>query len=629
MKKALFCLLIALMLMPAMSMAQKQSKDGSVVVITKDTTVCDSLVWAVNGVTYKMTDAIYYRKNSDTAYLLNLTVAHSTKEDIVLFPSCSYMHGRDLLNSDTTIVDSLLSLNRCDSVVTLILGFTHKNYDTTSVVTCHTYNFGGKSLNESGKYFDTTRNETLACDSIHVLMLSVLDTMKRTIDVEKCGAYRWLVKDSIYTASTTDTAFVAATNATACDSLLTLNVNITFMRDTVRASACGEYKIQRRNQTVTTSGEYFDTVISSSCPTYRVYELNITPLRTSRIDTNVEACTRLSMTFSRENRDVLKYTDLVTGREIIEDNVPQGLVFNNNSRATIHYGSKTPEKCFDSTIIVNVNIHRTGRSIHNEEACMTYKWTYVIDRPDTTWIYDTIWAYDTTWTDELKTVIDHIDSTVAERQKNGYSGIDIIHDSVRKNKTFNATAMDSVRVGTTIHRCDSFYVLSLKINPNPVIKSIDGKFKVLQGEKTFLYADCDQDNVRYNWTLSDGQTSNKDTLKVSVNANTDVTLRATNKTTGCYSESWVTILYGVGINDVANVKMDIYPNPTAQLLNVASEQTIRTAVVYTMTGIEVYRKNINATSATLNLAALAKGAYAIRFEMENGQSAIRNVIKSK
>ena len=629
MKKALFCLLIALMLMPVMSMAQKPSKDGSVVVITKDTTVCDSLVWAVDGKTYTKTDAIYYRKNSDTAYLLNLVVAKSTNETVAMAYSCNYLRGNGVITHDTSIVDSLLSRAGCDSVVNLNVTITHKNYDTINATTCHPYTFYGKAYTASGKYNDTTRNESMACDSIHVLMLSMLDTMKRTIDAEKCGAYRWAVKDSTYTVTTTDTAFVAATTATACDSLLTLNVTITYLRDTVRASACGEYKIQHRNQTVTASGEYFDTVITSSCPTYMVYDLNITPLRTSNIDTSVEACTRLSMTFARENRDVLKYTDLVTGRQVIEDNVPQGLVFNNNSRATIHYGSKTPEKCFDSTIIVNVTIHRTGRSVHKEESCMTYKWTYVIDRPDTIWNYDTIWAYDTTWTDEYKTDIDHVDSTVAERQKNGYSDINIIHDSVRKNKTFNATSMDSVRVGTTIHKCDSFYVLSLKINPNPVIKSIDGKFKVLQGEKTNLYADCDQDNVRYNWTLSDGQTSTKDTLRVSVNANTDVTLRATNKTTGCYSESWITILYGVGINDVANVKMDIYPNPTAQLLNVASEQTIRTAVVYTMTGIEVYRKNINATSATLNLAALAKGAYAIRFEMENGQSAIRNVIKSK
>lgn len=629
MKKALFCLLIALMLMPVMSMAQKPAKDGAVVVITRDTTVCDSLVWDVDGKTYTTTDAIYYRKNSDTAYLLNLVVAKSSNEVVAIASSCNYLRGNEVFTHDTSIVDSLLSLAGCDSVVNLEVTITHKNYDTTNAVTCHPYTFYGKEYTVSGNYNDTTRNESMACDSIHVLALDVRDTMKRTIDVEKCGSYRWTVKDSTYTASTTDNAFVAATTATACDSLLTLNVTITYLRDTVKASACGEYKIQRRNQKVTESGEYFDTVTTSGCPTYMVYDLTIVPMRTSTTDTSVEGCTMLRMSFPRENRDVLKYTDLVTGRETIEDNVPNGLEFVNNSRATIHYGAKTLDKCFDSSITVNVTIHRTGRSVHPEEACVSYRWTYVIERPDTVWNYDTIWAYDTTWTDEYKTVIDHVDSTVAERNKNGYSEINTIMDSVRKNKKFTATGLDSVKVGTTIHGCDSFYVLSVKINPNPVIKSIDGKYKVLQGEKTYLYADCDQDNVRYKWTLGDGQTSTKDTLVVSVNANTDVTLRATNKTTGCYSESWITILYGVGINDIATVKMDVYPNPTAQLLNVSSEQTIRNAVVYTMTGVEVYRQNINAAKATLNLANLVKGAYAIRFEMEDGKSAIRNVIKSR
>lgn len=602
MKKAVFCLLVALMLVPVMSMAQKQAKAG--VMITKDTVVCDSCYWAVNGMTYKSSDIIMYRLNADTTFVLNLTVAKSTSEDVALTVPCQYQFMREVLTRDTNIVDTLTSRFGCDSVVNISLSVTHKVFDTLAVTTCHPYTFGGEEYSVSGHYNDTVVDANLGCDSIHVLNLTMMDVMNRSIDVSKCGQYRWALKDSTYKASTTDFfQFVAPAGSAECDSLITLNLTITHLDDTVRASACEEYKISGRNKTYTVSGTYYDTTIASGCPTHRVYILNIAAMRVTDTTYDTAACVGLNLLFSTSNRETMKYEDLATGRTTSFDGVLQGINFSSSAYATIHYKSTRSNLCFDSTIHVNVTIHKTGRFVEEVAACNKYEWNYVVDR------------FDTTFSDEERTIVNKIDT---------------IHDTLR-HRVFSATRNDSVKVGSSINRCDSFYVVSVKINPNPVISSINGKFKVLGNESTKLYAECDQENVTYTWSYGN-QNKTVDTLVVlgsSLNGNTDVTVRATNNETGCYGENWITILYGVGINDVEQVRMDLYPNPTAQMLNINCEKPLKRVVVYNSVGIEVFRQVVNASSTTLNLSALAKGAYAVRCELEDGSTVVRRVVKNK
>ena len=200
-----------------------------------------------------------------------------------------------------------------------------------------------------------------------------------------------------------------------------------------------------------------------------------------------------------------------------------------------------------------------------------------------------------------------------------------------KHRVFTATKNDSIKVGVTSNQCDSFYVIAVTINPNPVVSAINGKFKVMPNESTKLYAECDQKDVRYTWTYGN-QSKTVDTLVVpasSINGNTDVTVRATNKKTGCYGENWITILYGVGINDVEQVRMDLYPNPTVQMLNLNCEKQVKRIVIYNTLGVEVLSQVVNANTASLNLSSLAKGPYTLRCEFEDGKSAVRRVVKNR
>ena len=75
----------------------------------------------------------------------------------------------------------------------------------------------------------------------------------------------------------------------------------------------------------------------------------------------------------------------------------------------------------------------------------------------------------------------------------------------------------------------------------------------------------------------------------------------------------------VGIDDVANVKVEIYPNPTTDRLNIECGQTISRIEVLDVAGRTVMSQNGNVNS--INTKALAEGVYMLRVMTEAGVSA--------
>ena len=71
----------------------------------------------------------------------------------------------------------------------------------------------------------------------------------------------------------------------------------------------------------------------------------------------------------------------------------------------------------------------------------------------------------------------------------------------------------------------------------------------------------------------------------------------------------------VGIEDVADVKFSVYPNPTTDRLNISCSEAVREVSVIDITG----RTVINAgTERTVNVSGLATGVYMVRIATENG-----------
>ncbi len=82
----------------------------------------------------------------------------------------------------------------------------------------------------------------------------------------------------------------------------------------------------------------------------------------------------------------------------------------------------------------------------------------------------------------------------------------------------------------------------------------------------------------------------------------------------------------LGIKDLDTVGFTAYPNPVKDVLNLQANEEITSAVVYNLLGQEVYNSNINALTATIDMASFASGAYLVKVNV-GGTEGVIKVIK--
>jgi hypothetical protein len=66
------------------------------------------------------------------------------------------------------------------------------------------------------------------------------------------------------------------------------------------------------------------------------------------------------------------------------------------------------------------------------------------------------------------------------------------------------------------------------------------------------------------------------------------------------------------VNDLEAVGFTAHPNPVKNILSLQANEEITSAVVYNLLGQEVFNANINALTATIDMASFASGAYFVK-----------------
>lgn len=82
----------------------------------------------------------------------------------------------------------------------------------------------------------------------------------------------------------------------------------------------------------------------------------------------------------------------------------------------------------------------------------------------------------------------------------------------------------------------------------------------------------------------------------------------------------------LGVADVKNTSVSIYPNPVKDLLNVKSTSKIKTHKVYNLAG-QIINTKLTSDSV-IDFSHLEKGTYVIEIQLENGKKTIQKVIKN-
>jgi len=82
----------------------------------------------------------------------------------------------------------------------------------------------------------------------------------------------------------------------------------------------------------------------------------------------------------------------------------------------------------------------------------------------------------------------------------------------------------------------------------------------------------------------------------------------------------------LGVNDVNNVNVSIYPNPVSERLNINSTSEITSVVMYNILGAKVQSITPNSTSVTMNLSGLRPGIYLTTINTNTGTKTV-NIVK--
>ena len=210
-------------------------------------TACDSYTW-INGVTYTASnssakDTLTNAAGCDSIVTLNLTITNSNTGTAIVTACDSYtwIDGVTYTASNNSAVDTLINASGCDSVVTLNLTITNSTTGTDVQTACNSFTWSqtGVTYTTSGTYKDTVTN-TVGCDSIISLNLTV-NYPNTGIDIQTaCNSYTWI--DGVTYTASNNTVTHTLTNAAGCDSVVTLNLTLnTSTTGTDVQTACNSY----------------------------------------------------------------------------------------------------------------------------------------------------------------------------------------------------------------------------------------------------------------------------------------------------------------------------------------------------------------------------------------------------
>lgn len=226
-------------------------------------------------------DTLQNASGCDSVITLTLTYRQPTSSTlaVAICPGQSYLFNG--INQTTAGVyrDTLVNSVGCDSIITLTLTLKQNTSSVSSAVICEgrSYLFNGTYLTMQGVYRDTLVN-TAGCDSIITLNLTVTPRQYTTLQASICsGAFyqfgnRQLNQSGIY--SDTLTAF------NTCDSIVTIQLQVDSVpTSTINASICSGNSYGYNGQQLATAGTYYDTLSATTgCDSVVTLVLLVNPL---------------------------------------------------------------------------------------------------------------------------------------------------------------------------------------------------------------------------------------------------------------------------------------------------------------------------------------------------------------
>ncbi len=205
-------------------------------------TACDSLLWEVDGLTYR-SDILSTWMNltsagCDSIYTLTLTLHYSTSDTSMVATCDSIQWKNNNYLVDTTIIYTYSTSEGCDSTQVVNLTVYSSHNITVALEACDSFYW-----DQAGCYLyaDTVLSQqgstAQGCDSIVHTQLAIYEAYSKDTAITACNAYLWPVDGNSYSRDT----LVTWTGSTAhgCDSIHTLALTLHHSAmDTTYYSGC-------------------------------------------------------------------------------------------------------------------------------------------------------------------------------------------------------------------------------------------------------------------------------------------------------------------------------------------------------------------------------------------------------
>ena len=198
---------------------------------TDNQTHCDNFTW-IDGNTYTTSNntATHTLTNSvgcDSIVTLNLTILNSSTgtDNQTHCDNFTWIDGNTYTTSNNTATHTLTNSVGCDSIVTLNLTILNSSTGTDNQTHCDNFTWiDGNTYTTSNNTATHTLTNSLGCDSIVTLNLTILNSSTGTDNQTHCDNFTW-IDGNTYTTSN-NTATHTLTNSVGCDSIVTLNLTI-------------------------------------------------------------------------------------------------------------------------------------------------------------------------------------------------------------------------------------------------------------------------------------------------------------------------------------------------------------------------------------------------------------------
>ncbi|MBD3636192.1 MAG: gliding motility-associated C-terminal domain-containing protein [Crocinitomicaceae bacterium] len=229
-------------------------------------THCDNMVspsglytWTTSG-TYN--DTIPNAVGCDSIITVNLTILYSTTSTVVETACNSYTvpSGSATYTSSGVYTDTLTNSVGCDSIIVIDLTILNSSASTISQTVCDSYTVpsGDETYTVSGVYTDTIPN-VAGCDSVISISLTVNYNNFSSVPFTVCDSM--VSPSGLYTWSTSGTYNDTIPNSAGCDSVIIATVTVlNSTSSSVTETACNSYTVPSGDETYFASGTYTDTI---------------------------------------------------------------------------------------------------------------------------------------------------------------------------------------------------------------------------------------------------------------------------------------------------------------------------------------------------------------------------------